>query len=80
MEKSKTNNDRPGSEIQVQLQPAEKIINIPRRQAKNVAALLKTLGLKPGTALVIRDGILLTPDVQIMPNQSLIVRTVMSSG
>ena len=80
MKRTMTDNEQNTPEIQVLLQPEEKKINLPRHQAKNAAALLRTLGLKPGTALIIRDGILLTPDVQIFPGQSVIVRTVMSSG
>lgn len=64
--------------ISVLLQPEEKLITIPR--PKTVLQLLKKLEIKPGTALVIRDGGLLTPDRHIFPEEHLTVRIVTSSG
>lgn len=66
------------AEITVTMQPEEKIFSIPR--PKTVLQLLNRLGLKPGTALVIRENGLLTPDCRIFPNDKIIVRTVTSSG
>ena len=66
--------------IQVCLQPEEEHLEIPRKKAKNVARLLIHLGIRPYTALVAREGIPLTPDVPLFPNQNIIVRKVMSSG
>lgn len=68
------------STITVRLQPEEKVFELPRAQCKNVGQLLKTLGLRQATAFVARDGILLTPDVPLYPQQTLLVRKVMSSG
>ena len=64
----------------VQLQPGRSEFELPRASAKNVARLLEELGLRQGTAIVARDGILLTPDVPLYPGQTLLVRKVMSSG
>lgn len=68
------------STLTVCLQPEEKTFELPRAQCKNVGQLLKTLGLRQATAFVARDGTLLTPDVPLYPGQTLLVRTVMSSG
>ncbi len=66
--------------IHVCLQPEENHITVPRKKAKNVARLLIHLGIRPYTALVARDGIPLTPDQPLYPNQEIIIRKVMSSG
>ena len=66
--------------LQVLLQPEERELELPRAKAKNVARLLETLGLRQGTALVARDGTLLTPDVPLYPGQTILVRKVMSVG
>lgn len=68
------------STLHVLLQPEERQWELPRAKAKNVARLLETLGLRQGTAIVARDGILLTPDVPLYPGQTVMVRKVMSSG
>lgn len=47
---------------------------------KTVLQLLRKLDIRRGAALVIRDGGLLTPDREILPNDSIIVRIVTSSG
>lgn len=79
--------ERPGgkdawvpSTLRVMLQPEERELELPRAGAKNVARLLETLGLRRGTAIVARDGVLLTPDVPLYPGQNILVRKVMSSG
>ncbi|WP_028575363.1 hypothetical protein [Desulfonatronovibrio hydrogenovorans] len=64
--------------MQVLLQPENKIKEIPR--VATVLGLLNKLGLKPTQALVIREGRLLTPDVQIFPDDQLKVRVVASRG
>lgn len=66
--------------LTVRLQPEEKVLELPRVRCKNVARLLAELGLRQGTALVARDGELLTPDVPLYAGQSVLVRKVMSSG
>ena len=72
--------ERRGGTVTVQLQPGRSEFELPRAKAKNVARLLEELGLRQGTAIVARDGILLTPDVPLYPGQTLLVRKVMSSG
>ena len=72
--------DRTPAPIRVLLQPQEKQVEVARKSAKNVAQLHKALGIRIGTALVVRSGILLTPDVQLKPGDEVMVRTVMSSG
>ena len=64
--------------ISVLLQPEDKECTLPR--PKNAQQLLKTLGLRPCTALVAREGELLTPDRAIYPDDRLLVRQVTSSG
>ena len=72
--------ERRGGTVTVQLQPGRSEFELPRARAKNVARLLEELGLRQGTAIVARDGILLTPDVPLYPGQTLLVRKVMSTG
>ena len=72
--------ERRGGTVTVQLQPGRSEFELPRARAKNVARLLEELGLRQVTAIVARDGILLTPDVPLYPGQTLLVRKVMSSG
>ena len=72
--------ERRGGTVTVQLQPGRSEFELPRARAKNVARLLEELGLRQGTAIVARDGILLTPDVPLYPGQTLLVRKFMSSG
>ena len=72
--------ERRGGTVTVQLQPGRSEFELPRARAKNVARLLEELGLRQGTAIVARDGFLLTPDVPLSPGQTLLVRKVMSSG
>ena len=66
------------SEITVILQPGEKRFAMPR--PKSALQLLRKLDIRPGTALVIRDQGLLTPDREILPNEVITVRVVTSSG
>ncbi len=64
--------------VTVLVQPEEKEMHIPR--PKTVRQLLEALGLREETALVVRQNTLLTPDVRIYANDSLLVRKVTSSG
>ena len=64
--------------MRVLLQPEEKMVELPK--AKTARAVLNALGLRECTALVARDGELLTPDRAVAPGDSLIVRKVTSSG
>ena len=59
-----------GARVTVRLQPEDHWLSIPR--PKTSRQLL--------TALVARDGELLTPDRQIWPNDELLVRKVASVG
>lgn len=64
--------------ITVRIQPEEQVITMPR--VKMVLQLLKKLDIRPGTALVARNGELLTPDREVLPNDEILVRKVTSSG
>ena len=64
--------------ITLEMQPDGHISTIER--PKTVRQLLDRLGYLEETALVIRDGTLLTPDLAIQPNDSIIVRQVTSRG
>ncbi len=64
--------------IAVILQPQEKTLSLPR--PKTVLQLLGKLGIRRGTALVIRDGELLTQDRAILKDDVITVRIVTSSG
>ena len=66
--------------LTVILKPEEETRIIPRNKAKNVKRLIEFLGLRPYTALVIRNNIPLTSDVPLYPQQTIIVRKVMTSG
>ena len=66
------------AQVRVLLQPEEKILTIPR--SKTARQLLNALGLREETALVARDGELLTPDRAVYNGDSLLVRKVTSSG
>lgn len=67
-----------GARILVKLEPAEKMLSLPR--PKTARQLLEALGLEEEEALVARDGKLLTPDRRIWPDDSLLVRVVGSVG
>ncbi len=64
--------------ISVHLQPEEKIFEMPR--VKSAGQLLKKLGFRPATALVVRDGELLTPDRPINHGDHVLVRGITSRG
>jgi sulfur carrier protein ThiS len=64
--------------VSVFLQPEDMKLSLPR--PKNAQQLLKALGLRSCTALVAREGELLTPDRAIYPGDQLLVRKVTSSG
>ena len=66
------------STVSVFLQPEEKELTLPR--PKNAQQLLQALGLRACTALVAREGELLTPDRAIYAGDQLLVRKVTSSG
>ena len=66
--------------VTVLLQPEEKTVIIPRHRVKNVKRLLAHLGIRECTALVARGRELLTPDRAVLPNDTLLVRKVTSSG
>ena len=67
-----------GARISVLVQPEEKHLSMPR--PKTSRQLLAALGLAEETALVAREGQLLTPDRHIWPGDNLLVRKVASSG
>lgn len=64
--------------VTVHMLPSGRTQILPR--PKTVLGLLNKLGVKPGTALVIRDNGLLTPDREVLPGDELTVRLVVSSG
>lgn len=68
----------PPAEITVVMQPGEN--RFAMRRPKSVLQLLHKLNIRPGTALIIRDQGLLTPDREILPNDVITVRIVTSSG
>ena len=67
-----------GARVAVLVQPEEKHLSMPR--PKTSRQLLAALGLAEETALVAREGQLLTPDRHIWPGDNLLVRKVASSG
>ena len=67
-----------GARVTVLLQPEEKRLSLPR--PKTSRQLLEALGLAEETALVARNGQLLTPDRRVWPGDELLVRKVASSG
>lgn len=77
METDKKQNEH-GPVITVRLEPEMRIISMKR--PKTVAQLLEALGLAQETALVARNGRLLTHDRRIWPDDELLVRVVISSG
>lgn len=68
----------PPAVITVILEPTGGTREIPR--PKTVTQLLNRLEIRPGTALVIRNGELLTPDRRIETGDTITIRTVMSRG
>ncbi|MBO4368903.1 MAG: hypothetical protein J5803_02210 [Desulfovibrio sp.] len=70
--------DYTGSSIHIYLQPEEHVFSMPR--VKTVWQLLEKLNLPEETALVARDGQLLTPDRHLYPCDHILVRKVGSRG
>lgn len=68
----------PPAVITVILEPTGGTQEIPR--PKTVAQLLDRLKIRRGTALVIREGELLTPDRRVEPGETITVRSVVSRG
>lgn len=64
--------------ITVHLEPENKELHL--EKASTVRNLLAALERKPGRALVIRDGQLLTPDRHLCHGDYIIVRDVGSRG
>jgi len=64
--------------ITVRLEPENRELTLDR--AATVTQLLHKLGRKPGRALVIRNGGLLTPDLNLKDGDHVIVRDVGSKG
>lgn len=64
--------------ITLLLQPEGREFEFPR--PKTVLQLLRKLDIRRGTALVIRNGGLLTEDCRIFPGEHITVRIVTSSG
>ena len=67
-----------GARVTVLVQHEERRLSLPR--PKTARQLLEALGLAEETALVARQGELLTPDRRIWPDDELLVRKVASSG
>lgn len=70
--------DKATARITLHLEPEGKIMDFPR--PKTAAQLLAALGQPLETALVARDGELLTPDRHIWPGDEILVRIVASRG
>ena len=70
--------DEHGPRITVLLQPEGRTLSMPR--CKTVWQQLKALDIPEETALVARDGLLLTHDLAIHPNETILVRKVASRG
>ena len=64
--------------VTVRLEPEGREVLLP--WPKTVLQLLRKLDIRRGTALVIRDGGLLTEDRRVLPGEHITVRTVTSSG
>lgn len=64
--------------ITVHLEPENRELNFD--SVKTVRQLLNRIERKPGRALVIRKGQLLTPDLNIFPGDVITVRDVGSRG
>lgn len=64
--------------ITVRIEPENKELQLER--VRTVRHLLQTIDRKPGRVLVIRDGQLLTPDLNLRNNDVIIVRDVGSRG
>lgn len=64
--------------VTINIDPGNRTVTLP--WPRTVRQLLRELDLAEGTALVARDGKLLTPDRQIWPDDSLYIRVVISMG
>lgn len=69
---------RPAKKIRVRLEPENREVELDR--VNTVLQLLRKVDRKPGQALVIRDGRLLTPDLHLQDGDAIIVRDVGSRG
>ena len=67
-----------GPTITVTLEPSGTVLILPR--VKTVRQLFTRMAIQPGTTLVIRDGGLLTPDREILPEDAITLRSVVSRG
>lgn len=67
-----------GERITVRVEQDDVLLSLPR--AKTARQLLAALNLYEETALVIRDGKLLTPDRRVYAGDELTVRIVASRG
>lgn len=67
-----------GPRIVTRLEPPGKYLSIPR--PKTARQLLEAFGQAEETALVARDGKLLTPDRRIYPDDHILLRLVGSRG
>ena len=66
--------------LTIHLQPEEKILELPRKNAKTVKRLLEYLKIKECTAIVVRNNTLLTPDLALYAGDKLLVRKIQSTG
>ena len=64
--------------VTVLLEPQGETLILPR--PKTVLQLLRTLRIRQGSALVIRDGGLLTQDREVLPGDHITIRSVVSRG
>ncbi|MDE5833809.1 MAG: hypothetical protein K2H64_12685 [Desulfovibrio sp.] len=64
--------------MEARILPEDRILSLPR--AKTARQLLAALDLMEETALIIRDGKLLTPDRRIWPDDEITVKIVASRG
>ncbi|MFP4071691.1 MAG: hypothetical protein ACLFTB_06545 [Desulfovibrionales bacterium] len=64
--------------VEIHLEPDEKTVQFDR--LNTVLQLLNKLNLRPTSALIIRDGELLTPDQRIHSGDRITVRQVTSRG
>ena len=67
-----------GSRLKIWLEPPGRLLSIPR--VKTVSQLLEFFKFEPETAIVARNGKLLTPDRHLWPDDEILVRQVGSRG
>lgn len=77
-ERNDSPNHSPGAAITLILEPTGGTKTVPR--PKTVYQLLDRLAIRHGSALIIRDGELLTPDRSIKAGDTITVRSVVSRG